>query len=181
METLEKQYNDSMIKALKEIDGKLNTLLNQAGIIMVETTRGLQDRHNNYATRNLSNKTNYRIKGNTLTFGSNASNNGYAYGLVQEFGRKAGKWPNITAIEKWVRRKVQLGHLKINKLQGRTSRTRLSAKQRRESQIRGIAFIIARAIKKKGSKGRFYYKKGFEAGVELYGKKLNDIIIKAFE
>jgi len=181
MRTLEQQYRDSISAILKEIDNNIDTLLNQAGIKMVETTRSLQDKKKNYATRSLSNKTNYRITGQTLTFGSNATNKGYAYGLVQEFGRKKGKWPNIGDIENWVKRKVQLGHLKIDSSPSLKGKARVSARQRKENQIRGIAFIIARALKNKGMKGKFFYQKGFQAGVELYGQKLNKIIIEAFK
>jgi len=172
METGFEQYSKSMKKFLTVLDANMGKLMNRAGIEMVETTRTLQDDNNNYATRNLSNKTNYKVKGNTLTFGSNATSKGYAYGLVQEFGRKKGTWPNIGAIEKWVKKKIMLGHMTIKDPR--------KLGKNRSAQIETLAFLIARKIKDSGTKGRFSYKIGFERGARIFNKELEIVILKAF-
>jgi hypothetical protein len=169
--SLQEQFQNSVNKNLKQLDLAVEKLLNQAGIKMVETVRDLQDKNKNYATRNLSNKTNYKIKNNVLTFGSNAASNGYNYGIVQEFGRKKGKFPNFGAIIEWVEKKVQLGHMTLDKKLGRTIQTR----------IHNLAYIIALSIKNKGIKGKFFYKQAFEAGNTLFLSKFNEVMTEVFK
>lgn len=174
MESGSEQYKKSIKDFQDNIKIELRKLFNKTGIKMVSKTRKLQDQNNNYATRSLSNKTNYRIKENKnstiLSFGSNAKNKGFEYGLVQEFGRKKGKFPNIKSIAKWVRKKVSLGHIKLDKELGRNQGKRIDT----------LTFLIARAIKEKGIKGKFYYFKGFENGSKYFNENIDKIILKAF-
>ena len=166
------QYKESLQVFFADLEKEGDKLLNLAGIKMVATTRGLQDTNKNYATRRLNDLTNYKISGKVLTFGSNAKNKGYSYGLVQEFGRRKGKWPNIGDIEKWVKKKIMLGHIKLKNPEklGNT----------RAKQLKTLAFLISRKIKNKGVKGRFYYKAGFESGLKLFNSNINEFIQRAF-
>lgn len=76
---------------------------------------------------------------------------GYA-GIIEE-GRRPGRRPPVRAIELWVRRKFRL-RFKEARFQRRVSRAvgeRLGP--RVEAQIRSMAFLIARAIGRRGLKG----------------------------
>lgn len=170
MKTLDQQYLESVKASTDKLNKGLEKVLNLAGIKMVETTRSLIDKGGNYASRRLSNLTNYKIKNNVLTFGSNASNRGYNYGLAYEFGRKAGKFPNLTDIRKWVLRKYRLGLMQINRELGRTLKARIDT----------VAFLVGRAIKENGIKGKFHFQKGFEAGTKGINEKINKEILGAF-
>ena len=156
---------------IKNLSSELEKLSNRIGSKMVSTTRKLQDDGDNYATRRLSDLTNYKLGKGVLTFGSNASKNGYNYGLVQEFGRKPGKFPNIVALEKWVKRKVMLGHMDLDPKLG----------SNKAKQVKTLAFLIGRSLKAKGSKGKFFYQKGFEAGLELLVPGIDKAIKEVFK
>ena len=66
----------------------------------------------------------------------------FLYGAVQEFGRRPGqKAPPSKALEGWVRRK-------------------LKPKPR---EVKGLAFVIARSIGRKGFKGKFFFRGAAEA------------------
>ena len=163
MESLSNQYSKESLKFLSGFKKELNILLNRSGSAMVAHTRKLQDESNNYASRNMSNSTNYKIKNKKnsidLSFGSNAkSTKGYPYPIVMEFGRKPGSWPNISSLIKWVTKKVILGHIVLDEKLGKN----------KKQKIKNLAFIIARVIKKNGIKGRFFYSKGFEEGLKLF-------------
>jgi len=62
------------------------------------------------------------------------------YGWPVEEGRKPGKMPPIDAIQLWVKRKLGIGG----------------------DESRRVAFVIARAIARRGTKGAFMFKQGFE-------------------
>ena len=172
MESIEKQFSKSVKERLAIFDKELDKLLNQTGIKMVKEVRTLQDVNQNYASRELSNKTNYLIQGTTLTLGSNATSpTGYNYGLVQEFGRKPGKWPNFEAIYDWVDKKVKLGHMSLSEDLGKDYNHRVGQ----------LAFLISAKIKAKGIKGKFFYKKAFEIGEEFLISKLVNVITDVFK
>lgn len=172
--TLEQQYDESVKANILKINSGIEKLLNSAGIKMKTTTKQLQKVNNNYNTGRLRELTNFDLKEKKdswlLTFGSNASSNGYNYGIVQEFGHKAGKWPHIGVLKEWVVNKARLGHLTIDKKLGRTQ----------DIRIDNLTFLIARAIKENGIEGRYYYRNGLFAGNELFIKELNKTILKAF-
>ena len=64
-----------------------------------------------------------------------------SYGAPVEYGRAAGKMPPVDAIELWVKRK------------GIAS----------EGKERNVAFLIARAIGRRGTEGAYMFRDGFEA------------------
>ena len=82
------------------------------------------------------------------------------YPLVMEEGREPGaKMPPPKALERWVW---------------------IVLKVPRE-QVKGTAFVVARAIGKRGIKGKFFLKKGFEKSqrrVEQYFAKALDYIVE---
>lgn len=65
----------------------------------------------------------------------------YPYPAVIEFGRAPGAMPPPQALERWV-------HLKLGVP---------------EAQAPGVAFTVARAIGRRGLKGRFPFKRGWES------------------
>jgi len=167
---IKQQFSENVKEQLKLLDKKIDNLLALTGIKMVEEVRRLQDVNNNYATRRLSNHTNYKIKNHTLTFGSNASSNGYNYGLVQEYGRKPGTWPYFLAIYAWIEKKVRLGHMTLEKSLGKNYAARVGQ----------LTFLISAKIKAKGIKGKFFYKKAFELGNEFFLGRFNSVMIEVF-
>ena len=64
------------------------------------------------------------------------------YALWAEKGRAAGKWPPADPIEQWVKRKLQISN---------------------EREIKQVAFLIRRAIGKRGTKGAQMAEKGLAA------------------
>ena len=82
----------------------------------------------------------------------------FAYPLVVEHGRKAGKMPPPSALERWV-------HLVLKVP---------------VDQAKGVAFVVARAIGKKSIKGKFLltnaYKKSEPKVIGFFGKALDDIV-----
>lgn len=160
---------------IRELGEALENLLNEAGLKMRDTTKELQKETNSYASGKLRNSTDFSLKKEKresfIVFGANAKNKGYQYGIVQEFGRPSGTYPNIKDLSKWVKRKAQLGHLILEKELGKT----------RKKRIDTLTYLIARSIYKKGFEGKFFYKKGFEAGSNLFAKKINNVIEKVFK
>lgn len=73
------------------------------------------------------------------------------YGLPVEHGRKAGKMPPVNAIRVWAIRKLGLS----------------------DSEADSTAFLIARAIGRRGTKGAFMFRDGFAES--------KPIIIRLFE
>ncbi|GAG83670.1 unnamed protein product, partial [marine sediment metagenome] len=65
MDSLTKQYKDSVKQNMKEFDSKLDALFVRVEKMMVKTTRQLQDDNNNYAFRRLLNSTNAKQKEQT--------------------------------------------------------------------------------------------------------------------
>jgi hypothetical protein len=64
-----------------------------------------------------------------------------SYGVPVEYGRAAGKMPPVDAIEYWVKRKGIAP----------------------EGQERSVAFLIARAIGRRGTQGAHMFRDGFDA------------------
>lgn len=65
------------------------------------------------------------------------------YAIVMEEGRKPGKWPPMDAIIRWVTLKTRRGDMKL------PEGTPGSGKRRKKA-IKGLAFQVARGIKKRG-------------------------------
>lgn len=67
------------------------------------------------------------------------------YAAPVEFGRRPGKWPPIGAIRAWVvRKQIATG-----------------------DEADQVAFLIARAIGRRGTKGAHMFQKGFEASAPM--------------
>lgn len=91
------------------------------------------------------------------------------YGEVVERGRRPGKMPPIAPIELWVIR------------QGFEWTYKTKSGGTRPMTTHQMAYIIARAIGKRGTKGAAMFAKGFEAAlpqVEQYWQGLPDRVIK---
>ena len=80
-----------------------------------------------------------------------------SYGEPVEFGRAAGKWPPIDAIELWVRRKLGIGG----------------------NEARSVAFLVARKIGQQGTDGAAMFEKGFDAGKPSVEKLWRNVPPKA--
>jgi len=80
------------------------------------------------------------------------------YAEPVEFGRKKGKMPPVDAIEMWVVRKGIA----------------------RGEDTRSVAFVIARAIGRRGTKGRYMFRDGFDAGkdrvIRLWDSLLDNVL-----
>lgn len=76
-----------------------------------------------------------------------------SYAAPVEFGRKPGKMPPVDAIEYWVRRKL-----------GITG----------DREARSVAFVIARAIGRKGTQPSFMVGEGFQAAMPYVEKIFDD-------
>lgn len=73
--------------------------------------------------------------------------NSLPYASIIELGRRAGRpMPPVALIVEWVRRK---------KLIAKAPPGKGSAKKRRERATRGLGYVIARSIARKGIQGRF--------------------------
>lgn len=85
------------------------------------------------------------------------------WAIVVEKGRAPGKLPNLGAISKWIARtpKVQTGLREmVRRNGGRLNSIQVQDKyETLDSTQRGVVFVIARSIAKKGIKGRFIFKK----------------------
>ena len=79
------------------------------------------------------------------------------YGEPVERGRKPGRMPPVDNIEMWVQRKL-----------GQTG-----------SEARSTAFLIARAIGRRGTKGAFMFRDGFEAGRPAVEKLWRNVASRA--
>lgn len=77
------------------------------------------------------------------------------YGPPLEFGRQPGKMPPVDAIEYWVRRKLGIMD---------------------DREARSTAYVIARAIGRRGTVGRFMFQLGLSAA-EPYILKLFDAAV----
>ena len=87
------------------------------------------------------------LRGSTTTnvMGTPASITGevvtdIVYGWPVEEGRRPGKMPPVSAIELWVRRKLGISG----------------------TEARQVAYVVARAIGKRGTRGAYMFKQGFE-------------------
>lgn len=86
----------------------------------------------------------------------------YPYPLVIEFGRKPGRMPPPSALRLWVRRVINPPDRLIN----------------------GVAYLVARAIGRKGIKGRYPLKKAVESSrvrVGMFFREALDRIAKEME
>ena len=78
----------------------------------------------------------------------------YAYPLVMEFGRRPGKMPPPSALRRWVQLVIKPpGEL-----------------------VDGLAYIVARAIGRRGIKGRFFMKKAIESSKVRIGMLFREAV-----
>jgi hypothetical protein len=68
------------------------------------------------------------------------------YAGVVEHGRRRGKFPPIDEIARWAQRKLTV--------RSASKRSKTGYRRMKESEARGVAFVIARAIARRGLKGR---------------------------
>lgn len=80
------------------------------------------------------------------------------YPAVMEFGREPGSMPPPDALVRWVHVKGLAGVRSIK------THRRLGGKKQQADEDMQVAWMIARAIARRGIKGRFYMKRGLEAG-----------------
>lgn len=182
-----KDFSKDIEEKLRKLDSELDILFNNAGLTMRKETRKLMKDSNSYATRRLSNNTNFdykKTKGNRIiTFGSNAKQDGFAYGAVYEFGRKKGKGISKAGQEnfvKYLKKKIMLGHFDKIDVGRKSKRGRLGTKERRENILKGIAFLFSQKVKKHGMEGKFFYQKGFLAGNKYINDNINNLIVGVF-
>lgn len=153
---------DDIIESLDGFDKTANKHLRKGmlqSVILIEskvrplTPVGVSSRLRNSIFHSVKNDLGANVIG---TVGSNLKEE---YPAVMEFGRKPGKMPPPSALERWV--KIVM---------------RVPAKD-----VKGVAFVVARAIGKKGIKGRFYMKKGWDqskAQVNRYFAQALDKIVE---
>lgn len=83
--------------------------------------------------------------------------NDSVYAAVIEHGRRRGKFPPIAAIQLWAQRKFRLkvkSFAPARTARLRAAKARRSSKSVSQSQLRNIAFVIARAIARRGLRAR---------------------------
>jgi len=94
---------------------------------------------------------------------------GAPHAIVMEEGRRPGaRMPPLQAIRRWVELKIRRGDMQMPADIGDMStqlrsdagpRTRRRRKRSTESRVKGLAFVIARSIARKGIKGRLFMRK----------------------
>lgn len=94
-------------------------------------------------------------------------NAGYAY--YAEMGRKPGKWPPIQPILDWVHKRGLGGTYSIK------TKKRAGNYDSQIKQDRGIAFVIARSIGKKGTRPHPYLGPAFEKEKPFFIQRLREI------
>lgn len=94
----------------------------------------------------------------TAAMGAVVSN--WPYAAAVEYGRKPGKMPPVDAIELWVRRKLQISD---------------------DKRARSVAFVIARAIGRRGTVGRYMAQLGLSAAQPYVIKLFDEAIDKAIK
>lgn len=78
-----------------------------------------------------------------------------SYGAAVEYGRKPGKMPPVAAIELWVRRKLGINN---------------------DKEARSVAYVIARAIGRRGTVGAHMFQLGMSAAAP-YIEKIFDAAV----
>jgi HK97 gp10 family phage protein len=105
----------------------------------------------------------------TVTVGPNVE-----YGPYVEFGTRP-HWPPIAAILEWVKRKG-LGAMRTSKKTGKTYRGRGVAV---DAAQKSIAFLIARAISRRGTRPQPYLVPAFLRRLQIFTERLQGIIRRA--
>ena len=126
------------------------SILEKYADLIVEQMQDILIKNHKRATGNLINSITYKISDKEIVF--------YAddYGKFVKSGRKPGsKQPPLQPLINWLRvKKISVGGGKLKPMikKGKISRK----KGNTDSQIKGLAFVIARSIGKKGIKGLDY-------------------------
>jgi len=86
------------------------------------------------------------------------------HSIVMEEGRRPGApMPPLEPIRRWVELKVRRGDLFVQgDAYSTTTHRRRRSGRNRESQIKGLAYVIARSIGRKGIRGRGFMRKASE-------------------
>ena len=95
------------------------------------------------------------------------------YSSVIEYGRSAGKYPPLAPIQDWVRRKQLAGNYSVS------TRRRTGNAQSREKQDKAVAFLIARAIFRKGTKAKPFLGPAYNSELPLFRQRIIDSIKQA--
>lgn len=97
------------------------------------------------ATSNLRNKTVFQIREmgmeQMLQFRQGARSRDFFYGRAVRGGRRPGRMPPVEALIPWVRAKLHVS----------------------EARVRGVAFVVARAIGRRGTKPNPYHVRALQA------------------
>ena len=94
---------------------------------------------------------------------------GVPYAIVQDVGRRSGKWPPEAPIRRWVQLKIRRGEIESTvsgrrgSLTGRGGRYRSGVGSRRASELRSIVYVIRRHIAEHGTKPTRYIDRGMRA------------------
>jgi hypothetical protein len=95
------------------------------------------------------------------------------YSSAIEFGRKPGSFPPVGALQDWVRRKQLAGTYSV-KTRRRTGNT-----SDRTKQDKALAFVIARAIYRKGIKEKPFLNPAYEAELPAFRQRIIQAIKNA--
>jgi hypothetical protein len=88
------------------------------------------------------------------------------YSTAVEFGRTPGTWPDIKAIQWWVKRKKIAGTYSIK------TRRRTGNKQTKEQQDKQVAFLIGRKIYNKGIDPKPFMRPSYEQWSKVFEQRL---------
>jgi hypothetical protein len=139
------RFNSSAL--LEKITQRCEIVLHGTGIEMVNEVKGEFDGEKAF-TGKMKQSIRYEVnrQGSKIVLRVGSDPQITPYAPVLEYGRKRnGKMPNLDAITMWV-------HLKLRAV-GKSFYDQLS------SQEKGTVFVIARAIAKRGTKGRKVFTK----------------------
>lgn len=117
-------------------------ILEKYADIVADQMKEILIKHNKKASGNFINSITYKISDKEIVF------SGDSYGEYILNGRKAGKQPPLQPIINWLRvKKFSIGNGKYRSMikKGKRGNT--------EAQIKSKAYVIARSIGKKGTKG----------------------------
>ena len=150
---------EDLARAFDELPKKLARGINRAMHKAVTVVQGRVVVHTPVFLGNLRGSIFTQVKGTPINvIGTVATN--LVYGAPVEFGRRPGRMPPVDALEMWVRR--QLG------VSG--------------DEARSVAFVVARAIGRRGTKARKMFDKGSRESVQpvlkIFTNMVNEVIVE---
>lgn len=151
-------------EVLKSVDGEVEKLAEKIGVILESETIKILGDNKKEATGNLINSISHKARrmawGYMITCFTNAN-----YAVFVYDGTKP-HWPPLDKIQKWVRLKKLAGDYSGGKRRG--------GSKRQHNEDRQIAWLIARKISRKGTKGI----KFFDIALKQAMPRIQDEIIK---